>query len=555
MPGKILTDEEKRQKALEKRKNVLKELIDTEETYVNSLKHLNDKSGLIKKFLKKKKPKNLDPQSKEMLSNYLDLISEIVVMNTAILNNLQDLLKYQDNKERLPETFKKLSTCFYDSSRLYGEAITQYNDIADELKNEKVTKVLTELNKKIFPQKSNNSTLGINDYMIMPVQRFPRYKLLFEQLKAADDIRKEAKKTNQGTLESTLKVIMETTKNVNEHTRAQPFLRLADTNPIFETGEPIVVETQITKDFDLKRIPDNMLTPKSTILFSDDKNGLYIKTDAPNTIELTINKSNNNLSTTINANKIELGDLTFISDLLHFIGEKHSISSEDKNVEKALNIAFSSKITFGNIKIEPIVSGVGLIDQGKNIQSPVSSDFSSSLSDNSMTLSSQSSPISSANTSPRQSANKGLTPPPKPSTPPPPPKFKKIERKENTKSATQATKPSEMTQKPSNPAAENQAKKSKLFIPHSKQNQQTSQKTAITNPKGHQLEPKQSTMKGPDTNKLSSAKNTKPKSNDAGLNQAIFEQQLNQQLKQRPNENKSAPPTRRSFFSKKHKGG
>jgi hypothetical protein len=159
-------------KAFQKRKEIVKEFIETEETYVTNLIHLNHYFCVpLQKILPKKVHHCL-------FSN----LATVLNLNGMFLIKLQNISKkdYISQDDELSSILLEFSQTF----KLYTEYIVGFENINTVLmkessKNSKLEKFLKE---KKTGLKSKGVLCDLGSYLILPVQRLPRYKLLLSDL-------------------------------------------------------------------------------------------------------------------------------------------------------------------------------------------------------------------------------------------------------------------------------------------------------------------------------------------------------------------------------------
>ena len=159
-------------KAFQKRKEIVKEFLETEETYVTNLIHLNHYFCVpLQKILSKKTHQTL-------FSNLQTVLS----LNGLFLMKLQNISKkeyiLQDDELSL------ILLEFSGSFRLYTEYIVSFESmnnivLKEGSKNSKFEKFVKETK---IDLKSKGILCDIGSYLILPVQRLPRYRMLLSDL-------------------------------------------------------------------------------------------------------------------------------------------------------------------------------------------------------------------------------------------------------------------------------------------------------------------------------------------------------------------------------------
>jgi hypothetical protein len=160
----------------EKRDWVLREIVSTEKTFVDSLKILDAW------FMTPLKSYDIMPeQSWTTIFKHVELVISI---NTPFLYDLEIFIRQTDSGAsttlNIPEIFQKHMQSF----RLYSRYINNYPKALQELiasrKNPVFKKWEEDISKEMFTK--NFRTINIQSYLILPVQRIPRYSLLLDDL-------------------------------------------------------------------------------------------------------------------------------------------------------------------------------------------------------------------------------------------------------------------------------------------------------------------------------------------------------------------------------------
>ena len=172
----ITEDEKNSQKIAEMRGNVLKELFETENTYLNQLTELN--KGLItplRNIVQEGKEKSIvkslaHPAIKAMV----DSLPAIAETSSRIRDGL--LTRMSRNDSDIGSIFLELATLLHK----YQDYVNNFDVGSAELvtqreKNKKLEKVFIK-----FAEDSGKLDVGM--LLILPIQRPPRYQLLLEQM-------------------------------------------------------------------------------------------------------------------------------------------------------------------------------------------------------------------------------------------------------------------------------------------------------------------------------------------------------------------------------------
>lgn len=155
------------------RKKIIAEFIQTERTYITNLMILQER---FIKPLKKVLPKS---DIKLMFGQ----IETVIGVNLSLVRQLEHV-NQMDEPIREPKLADLLIT-YAHSFKLYTGYIMNYYKSRDAIqktceKNPKVAKLLSEITQSLKAEKFSTHDLG--SYLILPVQRVPRYRLMLEEL-------------------------------------------------------------------------------------------------------------------------------------------------------------------------------------------------------------------------------------------------------------------------------------------------------------------------------------------------------------------------------------
>ncbi|EMS13963.1 Rho/RAC guanine nucleotide exchange factor, putative [Entamoeba histolytica HM-3:IMSS] len=153
---------------LAQRKNIVKELIDTEEIYISRLQQFLD--YYLKEVIE------LLPNDK-LLKKCSEDIKVILGYNKIIYNNLIDLQKkgYYYG-QGIGSVFQKLS----DFLKTYCSYVNSTDDINEH--ENKLRKTNKQFESTINKTRTTHKMESFNSYVILPIQRIPRYGLLLKEL-------------------------------------------------------------------------------------------------------------------------------------------------------------------------------------------------------------------------------------------------------------------------------------------------------------------------------------------------------------------------------------
>lgn len=186
--------EEKKQR----RKHIISEFVSTERSYIQHLKIL--------------KQKYLDPAksiiSKESMKKIFGDVEWIIRINTSFLEDVEEALKSQNQDLAFAQVLKKDFPMF----KLYTKYISNYSLSQEAIKkeckkNKKFEQFLNRVQQEL--EKENCRMIDLNSYLITPIQRIARYKLLLEDLLKNTD-------KQEGLVCKVLEEACETIRNVVE---------------------------------------------------------------------------------------------------------------------------------------------------------------------------------------------------------------------------------------------------------------------------------------------------------------------------------------------------
>jgi len=157
-------------KMQEQRKIKAREIYETEKTYVNSLRLVTQE------FLIPLREKAI--LTKEQIIQIFNYWEVIMNCHITFLAAITDRMKSWDSKPEIGDIFLE-KTAFI---KVYKHYVNNYDNVLDTLEKLtlKVPSFKEHLMKVEYTNKMNN--LGLNSFLIMPIQRIPRYVLLLQDL-------------------------------------------------------------------------------------------------------------------------------------------------------------------------------------------------------------------------------------------------------------------------------------------------------------------------------------------------------------------------------------
>lgn len=154
--------------SMRQRNAALKEIFTTERTYSESLKKLVD---IYIQPLKKQRV--LDDDEMELMFGDIEVISDIT---SILLEKLEERLRLWPAVQKFGDIFRDsapLMKLYYRYIRDFTKAQTRLGEL--EAKYPELKEILTKQNEK-------SGGLGLMGFLIMPVQRLPRYEMLLRAL-------------------------------------------------------------------------------------------------------------------------------------------------------------------------------------------------------------------------------------------------------------------------------------------------------------------------------------------------------------------------------------
>ncbi|KAG2392137.1 hypothetical protein C9374_012389 [Naegleria lovaniensis] len=196
-----LSEESKKEKMNEKRKNILAEILSTEEYYVKGLLILD---FIYKRQIEQKKI--VDPKVLKIIFQDVDIVCNV---NSKFLEELRKIYEKEKNLEREREREQQtkssnmkatsnsgMNSNYYSSLgellntyahtfKLYANYISGYKKASAALseekkKNKQLSKFLDGM--KLLLKEQGERITQLESFLVTPVQRIPRYRLLLEDL-------------------------------------------------------------------------------------------------------------------------------------------------------------------------------------------------------------------------------------------------------------------------------------------------------------------------------------------------------------------------------------
>ncbi|XP_015789584.1 protein still life, isoform SIF type 1-like isoform X2 [Tetranychus urticae] len=199
----------------EKLRKVIKELVDTEKTYVE---HLNN---LLDTYLEPMKQRSL--VSIQDIALLFGNIQEIVTFQRAFLESLEESIKMEESFDSYnqPSQFRNILFAIGNSFLLYADKFKLYSSFcASHSKASKILHPSTEAQNPALIEFLHTTSRGqhansLESYLIKPIQRILKYPLLLSQLKSLTDVNSDEHKH----LSQALKGMERVAEHINEMQR------------------------------------------------------------------------------------------------------------------------------------------------------------------------------------------------------------------------------------------------------------------------------------------------------------------------------------------------
>jgi len=189
--GEALVSEDQEQQLLQKRNNILQEFLETEYTYVENLRILQEHFATpLTDILSKATHEAIFSRIvviftiNEMFLK--DLLNITKLSSANLIQNKVSLVRKDPKDYEMEMKLGERLLYMSQSFKLYSMYILHYEEainlVKEEMKtNEKFAKYLKQVG-KVLKEQLNHRILEITSFLILPVQRLPRYLLLLDDL-------------------------------------------------------------------------------------------------------------------------------------------------------------------------------------------------------------------------------------------------------------------------------------------------------------------------------------------------------------------------------------
>lgn len=182
------------------RGRVLGEIVSSERKYLNSLRVLE----VVYKDVIQRRARHFGIRKESDIAAIFGNLTSLIDLHEEICAQMEA------NPESSPRVIREHSSWL----ALYVQYSNGYNDAAAQLTI--LTKRLPRLRDYLKQQEQDPRTLPIGSYLIMPIQRIPRYVLLLRELQRHTD----ANHASQGDIQSALDAVRRVAEQLNEKQRA-----------------------------------------------------------------------------------------------------------------------------------------------------------------------------------------------------------------------------------------------------------------------------------------------------------------------------------------------
>jgi len=175
---------EKDQKKLKKRRRIAQEIIDTEESYIKSLAQVLDMYLLpLRDRSKNVATSVLSADQIKVLFSNLELIHSLNKKFFGDLRKQFSLWEDTADTQLIGDVFLKFAPFF----KMYSQYVENFDESIVMLKSLEKNSAWRKFCKSSL-QDGESSNLSLESFLIMPIQRIPRYKMLLSELLKYTDI-------------------------------------------------------------------------------------------------------------------------------------------------------------------------------------------------------------------------------------------------------------------------------------------------------------------------------------------------------------------------------
>ncbi|KAG9394595.1 RhoGEF domain [Carpediemonas membranifera] len=208
---KTAVTDRKREKRLAHRSRVVHELRDTERTYVTAMNFL--RTAVIPEFIRRSTAEDW-PKTLANPATIFANLSQFIPANIDLLNRLEERLASFDPEKTLVGDIFVLIGPYINMYKHYS---SNYDAAQKKLQAPNTKSALASFLEWVRSHDSNPTHLDLLSYLIMPVQRVPRYKMqLAELIKST-----ESDHPDMQNLEDALKIMSDVANTVNAHMSEQ----------------------------------------------------------------------------------------------------------------------------------------------------------------------------------------------------------------------------------------------------------------------------------------------------------------------------------------------
>eukprot|EP01103_Thecamoeba_quadrilineata_P000487 TRINITY_DN1041_c0_g1_i1.p1 TRINITY_DN1041_c0_g1~~TRINITY_DN1041_c0_g1_i1.p1 ORF type:complete len:864 (+),score=169.79 TRINITY_DN1041_c0_g1_i1:34-2625(+) len=250
-----------RLKNFNQRVRIMMEIVSTERTYVNNL------STVVETFLMPLRKERPGPQmvSQEQLNVIFSNLEEILRTNRLLLHRLETRMnQWTDDYQEIGDIFKQILPFL----KIYNIYTAQQEEALSTLAEAEKQPIFMNFEKE-WNEKSKGTMAGmtLRAYLIMPVQRIPRYQLLLESLLKQTPEDHQDLQTLEDCLASIKKIASAINESVRQHENRTKIFEIQ--NSFFPSHPLIQPHRLYIKDGPLIKICRKTPKPRWFFLFND----------------------------------------------------------------------------------------------------------------------------------------------------------------------------------------------------------------------------------------------------------------------------------------------
>eukprot|EP00051_Salpingoeca_urceolata_P027192 m.480365 g.480365 ORF g.480365 m.480365 type:complete len:1010 (+) comp21809_c0_seq1:681-3710(+) len=240
-----------------KRYKIVAEILSTERTYVQSLTLI----GIFHQRLKGSGAKAVVPP--EVLSTIFSNSKELKSLHCDLLKQLQDLVEDWEESDGIGPTFARLAPVL----KIYTTYTTNFDEANDKLDEwTKKSPAFASALANIAQSLPESNGLNLGSFLLEPVQRIPRYKLLIQEyLKVTDEDHSDYPAAKEA-----LQRIADTAAHINESIRhKENSVKMLEIQAMMPAVNLLKPGRHLVHRGQLQKMCRKGLQPREIFLFSD----------------------------------------------------------------------------------------------------------------------------------------------------------------------------------------------------------------------------------------------------------------------------------------------